>query len=49
VSTYVTVINNLLPQDAGAMENLLRQDKTLYGALSPHIKLKLEKTSEDVS
>jgi hypothetical protein len=32
-----------------AMGNLLQQDKTLYGALSPHIKLKLEKTLANVS
>lgn len=32
-----------------AMVNLLRQDKTLYGHLSPHIKLKLEKTLANVS
>ena len=32
-----------------AMVNLLRQDKTLYGDLSPHIKLKLEKTLANVS
>jgi hypothetical protein len=28
---------------------VLQQDKTLYGALCPHVKLKLEATLENVS
>jgi len=32
-----------------AMASLLQQDKTLYGALCPHVKLKLEATLENVS
>jgi hypothetical protein len=32
-----------------AMVSLLQQDKTLYGDLCPHVKLKLEATVENVS
>src|SRR5262249_55409213 len=32
-----------------AMVSLLQQDKTLYGALCPHVKLKLEATLGNVS
>jgi len=32
-----------------AMVNLLQQDKTLYGDLCPHVKLKLEAILENVS
>jgi len=32
-----------------AMVSLLQQDKTLYGDLCPHVKLKLEATLENVS
>jgi hypothetical protein len=32
-----------------AMVSLLQQDKTLYGELCPHVKLKLEATLGNVS